>query len=37
MGVDADEKRTVDLLLTPVDADGLGDGEDVLFIEGALE
>src|SRR6185503_11096882 len=35
MGVDPDEERTVDPLLLAMQADRLGDGEDVLFVEGA--
>ena len=33
MGVHAEEERAVDPLLLAVIADGLGDGEDVRFVE----
>jgi hypothetical protein len=37
MGVHAQEQRTVDLLLGTVQADGLTDGKDMLFVEGLFE
>ena len=37
MGVDPQEKRPVDLLLLSVQANGLGNGEDVVLVEGAVE
>src|SRR3546814_4108476 len=35
--VDAQEQRAVDALLLAVLADGLGDGQDVLLVEAAVE
>jgi hypothetical protein len=37
MRVDAQEQRPRDALLLPMSADGLGDGEDVRFVEGPVE
>ncbi len=37
VGVGAEEERPGDGLLAPVVADGLGDAEDVSFVEGEVE
>jgi hypothetical protein len=37
MRVDAQKERSVDLLLLAVETDGLGDGQDVPFIERTIE
>ena len=37
MGVDTQEERTVGLLLSAVEANGLGDGQDVPLVERAIE
>jgi hypothetical protein len=37
MGVHADEERPVYAAALPMEADGLGDRQDVRFVEGALE
>jgi len=37
VGVDAEEQRPVDPLPPPVFTEGLGDGQDVVLVEGAVE
>ena len=37
MGIDAQEERPVDLLLLAIEANCLGDGQDVPFVKGPVE
>jgi hypothetical protein len=37
MRIDTQEERPIDLVVLPIQADSLRDGQDVPFVEGVLE